>query len=71
MRASAWTDFISSDFCANWSIASVTALVSCPSAYCDQRTPKTTTSVRVNGNWRITFRFIGADIELVNYQDYH
>lgn len=28
-------------------------------------------SVRVNGNWRITFRFIGADIELVNYQDYH
>ncbi|WP_233235782.1 type II toxin-antitoxin system RelE/ParE family toxin [Bordetella sp. LUAb4] len=27
--------------------------------------------MRVNGNWRITFRFIGADIELVNYQDYH
>ena len=28
-------------------------------------------SVRVNGNWRITFRFIGNDVELVNYEDYH
>ena len=28
-------------------------------------------SVRVNGNWRITFRFTGADVELVDYQDYH
>jgi len=28
-------------------------------------------SVWVNGNWRVTFRFIGRDIELVNYQDYH
>jgi proteic killer suppression protein len=28
-------------------------------------------SVWVNGNWRITFRFDGADIELVDYQDYH
>lgn len=28
-------------------------------------------SVSVNGNWRITFRFIGHDIELVNYEDYH
>jgi proteic killer suppression protein len=28
-------------------------------------------SVWVNGNWRVTFRFAGADIELVNYQDYH
>ncbi len=28
-------------------------------------------SVWVNGNWRITFRFAGADIELVDYQDYH
>lgn len=27
--------------------------------------------VRVNGNWRITFRFDGADIELVDYQDFH
>lgn len=28
-------------------------------------------SVWVNGNWRVTFRFIGADIELVDYLDYH
>jgi proteic killer suppression protein len=28
-------------------------------------------SVFVNGNWRITFRFMGADAELVDYQDYH
>lgn len=28
-------------------------------------------SVWVNGNWRVTFRFIGADVELVDYQDYH
>lgn len=28
-------------------------------------------SIWVNGNWRITFRFTGADIELVDYQDYH
>lgn len=28
-------------------------------------------SVWVNGNWRITFRFDGTDVELVDYQDYH
>jgi len=28
-------------------------------------------SIWVNGNWRVTFRFIGADVELVDYQDYH
>jgi proteic killer suppression protein len=28
-------------------------------------------SIWVNGNWRITFRFIGANVELVDYQDYH
>ena len=28
-------------------------------------------SVRVNGNWRVTFRFVGTDVELVDYQDYH
>jgi proteic killer suppression protein len=28
-------------------------------------------SVWVNDNWRVTFRFIGADVELVDYQDYH
>lgn len=27
-------------------------------------------SIWVNGNWRITFRFVGADVELVDYQDY-
>ncbi|MEB8514839.1 type II toxin-antitoxin system RelE/ParE family toxin [Acidithiobacillus ferriphilus] len=28
-------------------------------------------SVWVNGNWRVTFRFVEAGVELVNYQDYH
>jgi toxin HigB-1 len=28
-------------------------------------------SVRVKGNWRITFRFVDADAEVVDYQDYH
>jgi toxin HigB-1 len=28
-------------------------------------------SVMVNGNWRMTFRFDGEDVVLVNYQDYH
>lgn len=28
-------------------------------------------SVWVNGNWRVTFRFAGGDVELVDYQDYH
>jgi len=28
-------------------------------------------SVWVNGNWRVTFRFIGNDVELLDYQDYH
>lgn len=28
-------------------------------------------SIRVSGNWRITFRFLGNDIELVDYLDYH
>ena len=30
-----------------------------------------TWSVRVSGNWRVTFRFIGKDAEVVNYEDYH
>lgn len=28
-------------------------------------------SVWVNGNWRVTFRFIGENAELVDYRDYH
>ncbi|MBT8448894.1 MAG: type II toxin-antitoxin system RelE/ParE family toxin [Gammaproteobacteria bacterium] len=28
-------------------------------------------SIRVSGNWRITFRFVGNDVEIVNYEDYH
>ena len=28
-------------------------------------------SVSVSGNWRVTFRFIGRDVEMVNYEDYH
>ncbi len=28
-------------------------------------------SLEVSGNWRVIFRFIGSDIELVDYLDYH
>jgi len=28
-------------------------------------------SVWVNDNWRVTFRFAGLNVELVDYQDYH
>ncbi|MGD9585622.1 MAG: type II toxin-antitoxin system RelE/ParE family toxin [Brachymonas sp.] len=28
-------------------------------------------SVWVNGNWRMTFRFEGVNVVLVDYQDYH
>ena len=28
-------------------------------------------SIWVNGNWRVTFRFVGNDVELVDYHDYH
>ena len=28
-------------------------------------------AIWVNGNWRLTFKFIDEDIELVDYQDYH
>ncbi len=30
-----------------------------------------TWSVRVSGNWRVTFRFVTGDAEIVNYEDYH
>lgn len=30
-----------------------------------------TWSVRVNGNWRITFCFNGEHAEVVDYEDYH
>lgn len=32
---------------------------------------KTVWAVKVNRNWRITFRFRGRDVEAVNYEDYH
>ena len=32
---------------------------------------KGTWAVWVSGNWRITFRFVGADAEVVDYEDYH
>ena len=32
---------------------------------------KNTWSVKVSGNWRVTFRFDGPDAEEVNYEDYH
>lgn len=28
-------------------------------------------SMRVNGNWRITFEFKDQDVYIVDYQDYH
>ena len=28
-------------------------------------------SITVNGNWRIIFRFVASDVELVDYLDYH
>ena len=28
-------------------------------------------AVWVSGNWRITFKFIDTDIEIVDYEDYH
>jgi proteic killer suppression protein len=28
-------------------------------------------SITVSGNWRLIFRFIGSDVELVDYLDYH
>ncbi len=28
-------------------------------------------SVTVHSNWRVTFRFTGQDVEIVNYEDYH
>ena len=34
-------------------------------------TRKGTWAVSVSGNWRITFKFIGVDAEVVDYEDYH
>ena len=28
-------------------------------------------SVTVSSNWRVTFRFVDGDAEIVNYEDYH
>ncbi len=28
-------------------------------------------SMWVNGNWRVTFRFVGTDVDQVDYRDYH
>jgi len=28
-------------------------------------------SVTVSGNWRVTFRFKGENVDVVDYQDYH
>ena len=28
-------------------------------------------AMSVSGNWRLTFRFVGEDVELVDYVDYH
>lgn len=28
-------------------------------------------SLTVSGNWRVIFRFVGSDVELLDYLDYH
>ena len=28
-------------------------------------------SIWVNGNWRLTFKFVGENAEVLDYQDYH
>jgi len=28
-------------------------------------------AVKVSGNWRMTFRFVGKDADCVDYEDYH
>ena len=28
-------------------------------------------AVSVSGNWRVTFKFVGKDADVVNYEDYH
>lgn len=28
-------------------------------------------AIWVNGNWRVTFRFKGSHVELLDYEDYH
>jgi toxin HigB-1 len=28
-------------------------------------------AVWVTGNWRVTFKFLGADADVVDYEDYH
>ena len=28
-------------------------------------------SIRVSGNWRVTFEFIDEDVYIVDYEDYH
>jgi proteic killer suppression protein len=30
-----------------------------------------TWGVKVSGNWRVTFKFTGKDVEDVDYEDYH
>ncbi len=44
-----------------------------PGLYLHQLTGdrKETWSVRVSGNWRVTFRFEGVHAEVVDYEDYH
>ena len=32
---------------------------------------KSVWAVKVSGNWRVTFRFVGLNADQVNYEDYH
>jgi proteic killer suppression protein len=28
-------------------------------------------SITVNGNWRLTFKFLDGNVHILNYEDYH
>jgi proteic killer suppression protein len=34
-------------------------------------TRRGTWAVSVSGNWRVTFEFVGQDVDRVDYEDYH
>ena len=36
-----------------------------------KRDRRGTWSVRVSGNWRVTFVFVESDVDQVDYEDYH
>jgi proteic killer suppression protein len=39
--------------------------------HCLQGDRAQTWSISVNGNWRLTFKFIDGNVYVLNYEDYH